>query len=94
MGHAVLCAKSFVGNEPFAVLYGDDVIISDTPVTKQLCDAYDKYSKGCVGVKPVPKKDITKSVSYTHLLPKEALPTAVIINPHPPQKLKHIILLA
>ena len=60
LGHAVLCAKSFVGNEPFAVLYGDDVIISDTPVTKQLCDAYDKYSKGCVGVKPVPKKDITK----------------------------------
>ena len=41
LGHAVLCAKSFVGNEPFAVLYGDDVIISDTPVTKQLCDAYD-----------------------------------------------------
>ena len=43
LGHAVLCAKSFVGNEPFAVLYGDDVIISDTHVTKQLCDAYNKY---------------------------------------------------
>lgn len=56
MGHAVLCAKSFVGNEPFAVLYGDDVIISDTPVTKQLCDVYEKYGKGCVGVKEVPKK--------------------------------------
>ena len=46
LGHAVLCAKSFVGNEPFAVLYGDDVIISDNPVTKQLCDAYEKYGKG------------------------------------------------
>lgn len=56
LGHAVLCAKSFVGNEPFAVLYGDDVIISDNPVTKQLCDAYEKYGKGCVGVKEVPKK--------------------------------------
>lgn len=54
--HAVLCAKSFVGNEPFAVLYGDDVIISDNPVTKQLCDAYEKYGKGCVGVKEVPKR--------------------------------------
>ena len=40
LGHAVLCAKNFVGNEPFAVLYGDDVILSDVPVTKQLCDAY------------------------------------------------------
>ena len=63
MGHAVLCAKSFVGNEPFAVLYGDDVIISDTPVTKQLCDAYEKYGKGCVGVKEVPEKDVPKYCS-------------------------------
>ena len=57
------CAKSFVGNEPFAVLYGDDVIISDNPVTKQLCDAYEKYGKGCVGVKEVPKKDVPKYCS-------------------------------
>lgn len=63
LGHAVLCAKSFVGNEPFAVLYGDDVIISDNPVTKQLCDAYEKYGKGCVGVKEVPKKDVPKYCS-------------------------------
>ncbi len=60
LGHAVLCAKSFVGNEPFAVLYGDDVILSETPVTKQLCDAYEKYGKGAVGVKEVPGKAITK----------------------------------
>lgn len=53
LGHAVLCAKAFVGNEPFAVLYGDDVIISKTPVTKQLIDAYEKYGKGAVGVKEV-----------------------------------------
>ena len=58
-----LCAKSFVGNEPFAVLYGDDVIISDTPVTKQLCDVYEKYGKGCVGVKEVPEKDVPKYCS-------------------------------
>ena len=44
LGHAVLCAKNFVGNEPFAILYGDDVFISDKePVTKQLIDAYEKY---------------------------------------------------
>ena len=69
LGHAVLCAKSFVGNEPFAVLYGDDVILSQTPVTKQLCDAYEKYGKGAVGVKEVPGKAITKycSLAVDHI---------------------------
>lgn len=63
LGHAVLCAKSFVGNEPFAVLYGDDVIISDNPVTKQLIDAYEKYGKGAVGVKEVDGDAIMKYCS-------------------------------
>lgn len=63
LGHAVLCAKNFVGDEPFAVLYGDDVIISETPVTKQLCDAYEKYGRGAVGVKEVPTQDVTKYCS-------------------------------
>lgn len=63
LGHAVLCAKSFVGDEPFAVLYGDDVIISDNPVTKQLCEAYEKYGKGAVGVKEVDDEAITKYCS-------------------------------
>ena len=63
LGHAVLCAKSFVGDEPFAILYGDDVIISEIPVTKQLCDAYEKYGKGTVGVKEVEGMAITKYCS-------------------------------
>ncbi|MBE6719629.1 MAG: UTP--glucose-1-phosphate uridylyltransferase GalU [Ruminococcaceae bacterium] len=63
LGHAVLCAKNFVGDEPFAVLYGDDVIISETPVTKQLIDAYEKYGKGAVGVKEVLGDDIMKYCS-------------------------------
>lgn len=63
LGHAVLCARNFVGDEPFAVLYGDDVIISDNPVTRQLCDAYEKYGKGVVGVKEVPGEAITKYCS-------------------------------
>lgn len=63
LGHAVLCAKSFVGDEPFAVLYGDDVIISDNPVTKQLIDAYEKYGKGAVGVKEVDEDAISKYCS-------------------------------
>lgn len=60
LGHAVLCAKSFVGNEPFAILYGDDVTFSDYPVCKQLCDVYDKYSLGVVGIKEVSQEDISK----------------------------------
>ena len=63
LGHAVLCAKAFVGDEPFAVLYGDDVIISDNPVTKQLIDVYEKYNKGVVGVKEVDEEAITKYCS-------------------------------
>ena len=63
LGHAVLAARTFVGNEPFAVLYGDDVIISDVAVTGQLCKAYEKYGKGTVGVKQVPTEDVSKYCS-------------------------------
>jgi len=60
LGHAVLCARSFVGNEPFAVLYGDDVIISEIPVIGQLCDAYDDFGLGVVGIKQVAESEIHK----------------------------------
>jgi len=60
LGHAVLAAKEFVGNEPFAVLYGDDVIIGEIPTTKELLDAYNKYGKGVVGIKEVSHEAIQK----------------------------------
>lgn len=60
LGHAILCAKTFVGDEPFAVLYGDDVILGENPVCKQLCDAYDQYGKGVVGIKEVTMEQIQK----------------------------------
>ena len=63
LGHAVGRARSFVGDEPFAVLYGDDIIFSKTPVCRQLIDAYEKYGKPVVGVKPVPKTDLQKYCS-------------------------------
>ncbi len=53
LGHAILQAETFVGNDPFAVLYGDDVIFSKTPVCKQLCDEYEKTGKGVLGIKEV-----------------------------------------
>lgn len=63
LGHAVGRARSFVGNEPFYVLYGDDIIISETPVCSQLRVAYLKYGKPAVGVKAVSDELIVKYCS-------------------------------
>ncbi len=63
LGHAVGCARAFVGDEPFAVLYGDDIIFSETPVCRQLIDAYEKYGRAVCGVKAVPDELVTKYCS-------------------------------
>jgi UTP--glucose-1-phosphate uridylyltransferase len=63
LGHAVARAENFVGDEPFVVLYGDDIIFSEKPVCRQLMDVYEKYGKGCVGVKPVSPAELTKYCS-------------------------------
>ncbi len=63
LGHAVGRARKFVGDEPFVVLYGDDVIFSKTPVCRQLIDVYEKYEKSVVGVKPVPWELVRKYCS-------------------------------
>lgn len=60
LGHAVYCARSFVGDEPFAVLYGDDVIIGENPCTKQLVDAYEEFGLGAVCMKEVPDELVMK----------------------------------
>lgn len=60
LGHAISCARSFVGDEPFAVLYGDDVILGEDPACGQLIRAYEQYGRGVVGVKEVAQKDIAK----------------------------------
>ena len=53
LGHAVGRARSFIGDEPFIVMYGDDIIFSDIPVCGQLMEVYEKYGRPVVGVKPV-----------------------------------------
>ncbi|MCI8590605.1 MAG: UTP--glucose-1-phosphate uridylyltransferase [Clostridiales bacterium] len=63
LGHAVLTAKSFVGNDDFVVMYGDDVIISEKPVVRQLMDVYEKYGLGVAGVKEVPWELVMKYCS-------------------------------
>ena len=61
LGHAILCAKTFVGNEPFAVLLGDDVVYNDEkPCLKQLMDCYGEYKTSVLGVQTVDPNDVNK----------------------------------
>ena len=60
LGHAVLCAKNFVGNEPFAVLLGNDVVDSHVPCLKQLMNVYDRYNSSVLGVQQVPWTEVDK----------------------------------
>lgn len=60
LGHAVFCARKFVGDEPFAVLLGDDIVMSETPCLKQLIDMHDTYGGTVVGVQPVPPEEVNR----------------------------------
>lgn len=56
-GHAILCAKEVIGNEPFAVLFGDDIVDGKVPALKQLIDAYKKTGYSTIGLQKVPKAE-------------------------------------
>ena len=60
LGHAIACAHSFIGNEPFAVLLGDDIVVSEEPCLKQLIDVYDEHQRSVIGVHDVPWDDVSK----------------------------------
>ena len=60
LGHAIYCAKTFVGNEPFAVLLGDDVVDSEVPCLKQLITCFNEYKTSILGVQQVPKENVSK----------------------------------
>ncbi|WP_352419494.1 UTP--glucose-1-phosphate uridylyltransferase GalU [Proteiniborus sp.] len=60
LGHAIHCAKSFIGNEPFAVLLGDDIVYADKPCLKQMIEAYDEYKTTILGVQEVAREDVSK----------------------------------
>ncbi len=69
LGHAIYCAKAFTGDEPFSVLFGDDVISSEIPVTSQLISAYEEFSVPVLGMKQVTKEQILKysSLNVAHI---------------------------
>ncbi|AUM64515.1 UTP--glucose-1-phosphate uridylyltransferase [Brevibacillus laterosporus] len=60
LGHAVYCARKFIGNEPFAVLLGDDIIHGDTPCLKQMIGVYQRERKSLIGVQKVGWNDTAK----------------------------------
>lgn len=62
LGHAILCAKSFIGDEPFAVLLGDDIVENRNgkPALKQIIEAYNAVEASVVGVQTVPDEDVSK----------------------------------
>ena len=60
LGHAIHCAKSFVGNEPFAVMLGDDVVESEVPCLKQLIDCFNEYKTTILGVQTVAPENVDK----------------------------------
>lgn len=57
LGHAIYSARQFIGNEPFAVLLGDDIVESETPAIKQLMNVYEETDKSVIGVQEVPDSE-------------------------------------
>ncbi|WP_426447258.1 UTP--glucose-1-phosphate uridylyltransferase GalU [Paenibacillus sp. S-38] len=60
LGHAVLCARKFIGDEPFAVLLGDDIIQSDPPCLQQMMDLHEQTQASVIGCQEVPWNDVDK----------------------------------
>ncbi|MEF9919380.1 MAG: UTP--glucose-1-phosphate uridylyltransferase GalU [Eubacterium sp.] len=61
LGHAVLCAKEFVGNDPFAVVLGDDIVYNpDKPALKQMLEVFDAHQASVIGVQTVPEDQVNK----------------------------------
>lgn len=60
LGHAIWCARKFIGDEPFAILLGDDIVKHDKPCLRQLMDQYDKTFSSVIGVQEVPDTDVNR----------------------------------
>lgn len=60
LGHAIWCARKFIGDEPFAVLLGDDIVESEVPCLKQMIDIYDVHESSIVGVQPVEWSEVSR----------------------------------
>ncbi|MDI6749272.1 MAG: UTP--glucose-1-phosphate uridylyltransferase GalU [Rhodocyclaceae bacterium] len=85
LGHAVLCAKPVIGDEPFAVLLADDLLDGEVPVMKQMVEAYDYYRCSILGVQDVPREDTASYgiVAAQPLAERVERVTAIVEKPKP-----------
>jgi UTP--glucose-1-phosphate uridylyltransferase len=60
LGHAIWCARKFIGDEPFAVLLGDDIVQAEKPCLKQMMEQYERYNASILGVQTVPNKEVSR----------------------------------
>jgi len=60
LGHAIWCARKFIGSEPFAVLLGDDIITSGKPCLRQMIEKYDRYNASIIGIQHVAERDVSR----------------------------------
>jgi UTP--glucose-1-phosphate uridylyltransferase len=60
LGHAIWCARKFIGNEPFAVMLGDDIVVSEPPCLKQLINVFEEKQSSVIGVQEVSDEDVSK----------------------------------
>jgi len=60
LGHAIWCARKFIGNEPFAVLLGDDIVQADKPCLSQMINKYNRYNSSILGVQTVPHNEVSR----------------------------------
>lgn len=83
LGHAILCAREFIGNEPFAVLLGDDIIDSKTPCLKQLLEVYEQHKGSVLALERVPMEQISSygCVAADHLDDKVVAVTDMVEKP-------------
>lgn len=95
LGHAVWRAKRFVGNEPFAVLLGDDIMMAQKPVLGQLIEAAEKYNANAIGVQPVSDDAISKYSSVKVSPLEERIFDVLDLNekPAPEEKLSNYAIL-
>lgn len=60
LGHAIWCARKFIGNEPFAVLLGDDIVQSEAPCLKQMMDVFESVQSSILAVQKVPEQEVSR----------------------------------
>ncbi len=85
LGHAVLCARPVLQDEPFAVILADDLIDGDTPVVKQMVEVFERHQCSILGVQNVPREQTGNYgiVSYTALEPGVERVSAIVEKPSP-----------